>query len=259
MLPIQQTNLVSKNRTEYQLRSLQPTRKCTEWKRSSENTKKDWNAKKMASNFMLLIESKSARGNAVEATNRNPNKNKLCALKDAKPGDKRLLKKTYSSASSSSPNAHAIKRPVVQSDPFGRWQLLKVFSADGHALPSPQHWLPWHLLAPSGQATFSPTAHVPPGEGAGEGVGDGGVGTGLGVGVGLGDGCGDGCGDGPGESPQYHIGKASSSSTPTDVSSPSSLMMCLIVPLPLRYTESGNWKRDTKWSGTLMADSTTTG
>jgi len=88
---------------------------------------------------MLLIESKSARGNAVEATDRNPNKKKLCALKGGKPGDKRLLRKTYSSASSSSPNAHAIKRPVVQSDPFGRWQLLKVFSADGHALPSMQH------------------------------------------------------------------------------------------------------------------------
>merc|ERR1712072_470713 len=32
--------------------------------------------------------------------------------------------------------------------------------ADGHVLPSGQHWLPWHLLSDPGQKTNSPIAQV---------------------------------------------------------------------------------------------------
>jgi len=44
------------------------------------NQKKNRITRKKVSNFCCWLKQKSARGNIAEATNRNPNKQKICAL-----------------------------------------------------------------------------------------------------------------------------------------------------------------------------------
>jgi len=84
--------------------------------------------------------------------------------------------------------------PTVQSSFLAAGHPEKELSADGHVLPSGQHWLPAHVAADPGHFTASPTVHVLAG-GVGVGLG---VGVGVGVGVGAGDGAGAGPGDGVG-------------------------------------------------------------
>jgi hypothetical protein len=78
--------------------------------------------------------------------------------------------------------------------------------------------------------------------GTGDGVGTGGgTGVGAGAGPGLGDGgVGEGTGDGVGELLQYHCGLAAP--TTGAVVLPWLLMICCIVPSPLRHTPSGDSK-----------------
>lgn len=76
---------------------------------------------------------------------------------------------------------------LVQSFVFGFAHILNDSGADGHVLPSAQHWEPAHICTLPGHRTSSPTLQLAPAGCGGAGVGGVGVG-GVGLGGGLGRG-----------------------------------------------------------------------